>query len=195
MDRRQRRHIHPSRSHPILHPGVRRVVDLRAGASANRSVPMSPVSRSHCRGSVLVHGDVHPERRRGHDDPRWWRQLCWRRGREDDRRRSSGPQGGPRQAVVVQHQPGGPLPGPTPINPLRLNGTTKYLPSHTNRLLVLGRVTIRDGRSSSATGSSRLRSVTCHHRARVIGPLPAVDNSRATRRARRAHIDWLEGTS
>jgi len=41
--------------------------------------------------------------------------------------------------------------GPTPINPLRLTGTTAYVPSHTYRLLVFGRVTLPDGRSSSAT--------------------------------------------
>ena len=41
--------------------------------------------------------------------------------------------------------------GPTPINPLRLTGTTKYVPSHTYRLLVYGRVTMPDGRSSSTT--------------------------------------------
>jgi len=41
--------------------------------------------------------------------------------------------------------------GPTPINPLRLTGTTTYVQSHTYRLLVFGRVTMPDGRSSSAT--------------------------------------------
>jgi len=41
--------------------------------------------------------------------------------------------------------------GPTPINPLRLTGTTTYVPSHTYRLLVYGRVTMPGGRSSSAT--------------------------------------------
>ena len=41
--------------------------------------------------------------------------------------------------------------GPTPINPLRLTGTTTYVPGHTYRLLVYGRVTMPAGRSSSAT--------------------------------------------
>jgi len=41
--------------------------------------------------------------------------------------------------------------GPTPINPLRLTGTTRYVRSHTYRLLVYGRVTMPDGRSSSTT--------------------------------------------
>jgi hypothetical protein len=41
--------------------------------------------------------------------------------------------------------------GPTPINPMRLRGTTTYVASHTYRLLVYGRVTMPDGRSSSAT--------------------------------------------
>ena len=41
--------------------------------------------------------------------------------------------------------------GPTPVNPLRLTGTTTYVPSHTYRLLVYGKVTMPDGRSSSAT--------------------------------------------
>lgn len=52
--------------------------------------------------------------------------------------------------------------GPTPVNPLRLSGTTTYVPSHTYRLLVYGQVTMPDGRSSSTTvcsacsGSPRL---------------------------------------
>jgi len=52
--------------------------------------------------------------------------------------------------------------GPTPINPLRLTGTTTYVPSHTYRLLVYGQVTMPNGRSSSTTvcsactGSPRL---------------------------------------
>jgi hypothetical protein len=41
--------------------------------------------------------------------------------------------------------------GPTPINPVRLTGATSYVPSHTYRLLVYGKVTMPDGRSSSAT--------------------------------------------
>ncbi len=41
--------------------------------------------------------------------------------------------------------------GPTPVNPLRLTGTTTYVPTHSYRLLVYGQVTMPDGRSSSAT--------------------------------------------
>jgi len=41
--------------------------------------------------------------------------------------------------------------GPTPVNPLRLTGSTSYVPSHTYRLLVYGKVTMPDGRSSSTT--------------------------------------------
>jgi hypothetical protein len=41
--------------------------------------------------------------------------------------------------------------GPTPTNPVRLGGATTYVASHTYRLLVYGRVTMPDGRSSSAT--------------------------------------------
>ena len=41
--------------------------------------------------------------------------------------------------------------GPTPINPLRLTGTTTYVPSHTYRLLVYGQATMPNGRTSSTT--------------------------------------------
>jgi hypothetical protein len=41
--------------------------------------------------------------------------------------------------------------GPSPISPLRLTGTTTYVPSHVYRLLVYGRVTLPDGRTASDT--------------------------------------------
>jgi hypothetical protein len=44
--------------------------------------------------------------------------------------------------------------GPAPIYPLRLTGNTTYVPSHTYRLLVYGKVTMPDGRSASATACS-----------------------------------------
>ena len=44
--------------------------------------------------------------------------------------------------------------GPTPVNPVRLTGSTTYVPGHTYRLLVYGQVTMPDGRSSSATACS-----------------------------------------
>jgi hypothetical protein len=44
--------------------------------------------------------------------------------------------------------------GPTPLNPLRVSGSTSYVPSHTYRLLVYGGVTLPDGRRSSVTACS-----------------------------------------
>jgi hypothetical protein len=44
--------------------------------------------------------------------------------------------------------------GPTPINPLRVTGSTRYVSSHTYRLLVYGLVTLPNGRSATATACS-----------------------------------------
>jgi hypothetical protein len=41
--------------------------------------------------------------------------------------------------------------GPTPIDPLEVNDRRSYVPSHTYRLLVYGRVTSADGHSSTVT--------------------------------------------
>jgi len=41
--------------------------------------------------------------------------------------------------------------GPTPANPLRLSGSRSAVASHVYRILVYGRVTMPDGRSSAAT--------------------------------------------
>ncbi len=41
--------------------------------------------------------------------------------------------------------------GPTPINPLRMSASAPYVPSHTYRLLVYGRVTLPSGRTASMT--------------------------------------------
>lgn len=41
--------------------------------------------------------------------------------------------------------------GRTPINPLRMTGSTAYTPGHTYRLLVYGRVTLPSGRTASTT--------------------------------------------
>ena len=41
--------------------------------------------------------------------------------------------------------------GPTPINPLRVSGSTTSVASHVYRLLVYGQVMLPDGRSASAT--------------------------------------------
>ncbi|MGO9883312.1 MAG: hypothetical protein ACLPV4_09890 [Solirubrobacteraceae bacterium] len=41
--------------------------------------------------------------------------------------------------------------GPTPVNPLRVSGTTSFVAGHVYRLLVYGGVTLPDGRTSSMT--------------------------------------------